>query len=190
MRFDDFPEHLLIQLEKVLAPRIGNALVLGFPRLESDKVTLQESCQVWVLDLPQRPVAEGHLEDYRRPGELWHHQIKVGGKPRFYARSCVEASASGSPLLRLIEVAQSSIAEQFDGNLERLEALAGPSTEDLVVRLLIVPRFDDYSFGLFAGETIRIVVPFVEEGKEAMLPSSADDAFHRIQRKPPFFGLG
>jgi hypothetical protein len=209
MDFDDFPEPFQEELKQSLRVPLRNLLAEGDPDLPPGAAcTWHESCRVLTLDLPDDFVVGESLAPFTRPGEdLWHHQIKVDGRPLLYARSIVEEGHC-----HLIQVMHSVIAERFDASLSALEAIPG----DAIVRLLQIPGYNDETFALCEGDQIVGLVPMVEVADGAVAPPPpppapapgaldaggvnvfAAHAAHRqppsslltlLKEKPRFFGL-
>lgn len=154
MDFDRFPRLFQEELKQSLRVPLRNLLVDDPDLAPGAACTWHENCRVLTLDLPDDFAVGDSLAPFIRPGEnLWHHQIKVAGRPLLYARSIVEEGHC-----HLIQVMRSVIAERFDASLSALEEIPGNS----IVRLLQIPGYNDETFALCDGDRVVGLVPMVE----------------------------
>jgi len=181
------------------------------------KLTLSESCRLEVLDLSSNFDPESSPDLFRRPthgGEaIWHHQIKQSGLARFYARTVIRDDALPGKKAEILEVSESRLAKEFDAAISWLDSEASsPLLSELMttsnlVRLLIAPRYNFFSFGLFGSEApallrplvaaIPILVPAGEGGEHrGFSPAAADssiihpdDLLRVLMELPVFFGI-
>lgn len=142
MRFEIFDETYRKDLLELLAPSLVR-LSEDQPTNQQAPFTLHESCRVMFLDLPADLVVDS-LASFVRPVEVWHHQIHANGAPLYFARTRTDKEGS-----HLVEVTRSPWAERFAESLPAVEQIKEPPGEELIVRLLVVPRFGDFSFGVF-----------------------------------------
>jgi len=162
MDFDHFPEPFQKEFKQSLRVPLRNLLADDPDLAPGAACTWHESCRVLTLDLPDDFAVGESLAPFIRPGEdLWHHQIKVDGRPLLYARSIIEEGHC-----HLIQVMRSVIAERFDASLSAMEAI--PS--NAIVRLLQIPGYNDETFALCDGDRVVGLVPMVEFVDEALAP--------------------
>lgn len=151
MNFDPFPDSLKDQLVEEVGASL-RSLLEEAPDLGLDAVcTWHESCLVLTLDLPKEfPTTAPVASFIRSQKELWHHQIKVNGEPALYARSIVENGRG-----RLVELTRSILAKRFDDTLGLLEN----NQNSGIIRLLIIPRYNEAVFAIFQGPELQGFIP-------------------------------
>lgn len=192
MRFDTFAEPFRQNLQESIGPALAR-LSAGQPAAEQGPFTLHESCLVKFVDLPaDGPV--GSLADFERSVPVWHHQIHSNGQPLYYARTRSDEYTS-----HFVEVVRSDWAKRFAALLPMVESIPDPPGEELIVRLLIVPRVNDWAFGLYRGspagdsELVRVIplaaVPF-EEGLGVKGASDGEGEYlDRLRGLPSAIGI-
>src|SRR5881409_2982885 len=104
---------------RLIAEEIGALIwdnIADSPELAAAPVQLGESFSLWMVmaDAFQKGKVRGDFPDLQRLVKdtgRWHHQIKIGGKPKAFARST--AAAGGVGPFSIEELFMSSLAESI-----------------------------------------------------------------------------
>ena len=122
---------------RVLAAQIGNRLeaVNSLENLTAESAEIAESLTEWRLEI----TSGGDNTPFRamiRPTGRWHHQIRLDGEARLYARSSPLGNDGAQWILR--ETVVSPLAAQINDAIQWLEADSDVDG-DAVIRVLYAP---------------------------------------------------
>lgn len=152
---DPIPKQTLQVLASQIAYRLETVAMRE--RLTDEAAEIAESFTVWILDAT---LAAGTGRTFRsliHPSWRWHHQLRVGGAARLYARSAPLGSRASSWILR--ETVLSSLAAKIDAAVRWIDENV---EDDPMVRLFHCPQLYMTAFWLAANEPQKDRVLVVE----------------------------
>lgn len=133
----------------------------------SPAFTLEETFEVYMLgtNLIDRAIESGKdLIDFAKPTHRSHHQVKINNAPVGFARSLIDDERQVSQLFI------SDLAKAYDRSIKWLETFEAEhedlTTEDRLVRVLIVPAYHVHAFWLFSQELRKSELLVIEAPAE------------------------
>jgi hypothetical protein len=183
------PEHLPLDILTVLASQIGPqvASILPPPDWQGKKVELAESFSVWLLPHNALTQPKNDLAALAIETGDWHHQVKVDGQARAFARSRPLGANAAS--WKLTEFFPANLAESIDQGINWVDANVH---DDWLVRLLAVPAYNLTAFWFVDGTSEVLIVHSPQYASSLPMRKLLDqrEFLDLLRKLPPIKGRG
>jgi hypothetical protein len=148
-------QELPAEVRAALARQIGPQIVNLFPpdQWKTGRAELAESFPVWMLPANALAHPNADLAELALPTGDWHHQVKLDGQARAFARSRPLGADADS--WRLTEFFPASLAGAVEEAIGWVDANV---PQDWLVRLLVVPAYNLTAFWFVEARASQVLV--------------------------------